>query len=391
MMERIVNIIKEEPFIGEDGLDYIKVTKEILTPRKTFLKGTISGKYRGNKIPDDFDKADLFDFEIYEAEVLCNSKDDFSKNRPFVFPNDFKNLDNQKKIKGKVFPKHKLPEILPVIISANSRTFGINVLEPQLYEFEINRKYHQTEGEEIFGCFNAYVTGYVFDYEKEETEEIIGPIVEEVIEIEPPMECIPSTIETGRFETKPNYIRKEVKCFNHNDTVWSNWEYTGRKIGASTPNGLGCLSDIIGILGAILFLVFLVAVLPAIGYFAVFYIAILIISLIAPYLKWVFRIIGTILMIAFIGSLINAFTHNSHNYSPKPLIDNQKETSETNVPIDNTGNANNQKKNTENDYLIKKYREWKDYDGNSYKGYYTLKKSDIEKAVYYKTNLQIMP
>lgn len=234
MMEKIVNIIREEPFVGEDGLDYIKVTKEILTPRKTFLKGTISGKYRGNKIPDDFDKADLFDFEIYEAEILCNSIDDFSKNRPFIFPNDFKNLDNQKKIKGKVFPKSKLPEILPVIISANNKTFGINVLEPQLFEFEINRKYHQTEGEEVFGCFTAYATGYVFDYEREEIIEILGPIIEEPIEvIETPLVCEASTIETGKIETKTNYLRKEFKCKNHSDTVWGKWEYTGRKIGAA--------------------------------------------------------------------------------------------------------------------------------------------------------------
>jgi hypothetical protein len=89
MKDIIVNIIKEEPFVGEDGLDYIKVTKEILTPRKTFLKGTVSGKYRGDKMPDDDEKSDLFDFEIYEAEVTCNSIDDFSKNKPFVFINSF--------------------------------------------------------------------------------------------------------------------------------------------------------------------------------------------------------------------------------------------------------------------------------------------------------------
>ena len=44
MHQKTVNIIKEEPFVEEDGLLYIKVTKEILTPRRTYLKGTISGK-----------------------------------------------------------------------------------------------------------------------------------------------------------------------------------------------------------------------------------------------------------------------------------------------------------------------------------------------------------
>ena len=110
MTEKIVNIIKEEPFVGEDGFEYIKVTKEILTPRKTYLKGTVSGKYRGDKIPDDSDKSSLFDFEIYEAEVTCNSIDDFSKNKPFSFPHDFKNITNANKIKGSVFPRKNYPK-----------------------------------------------------------------------------------------------------------------------------------------------------------------------------------------------------------------------------------------------------------------------------------------
>ena len=212
MTEKIVNIIKEEPFVGEDGLDYIKVTKEILTPRKTYLKGTISGKYRGNKILDDSDKSSLFDFEIYEAEVTCNSIDDFSKNKPFTFPHDFKNISNANKIKGSTFPKEKLPQTLPVIITANNKTFGINVLEPQLYEFTINRKEHQIDGDEVFGTFNAYITGYVFDYEREEVEEVIGPIIEPPPPPPPPKPCESNGIKTGEFEEKECYKRYEYFC-----------------------------------------------------------------------------------------------------------------------------------------------------------------------------------
>lgn len=389
-MEKIVNIIKEEPFIGEDGFDYIKVTKEILTPRKTFLKGTISGKYRGNKIPDDFDKADLFDFEIYEAEVLCNSIDDFSKNKPFVFPNDFKNLDNQEKIKGTVFPKNKLPTTLPVVVTANNKTFGINVLDPKLYEFEINRKFHQTEGDEVFGSFDAYITGYVLDYEREEVEEILRLIGEQVdVGPFPPIVCEPSTIETGKTEIKGNYIRKEFKCKNQDNTIWGKWEYTGRPVGGSA----GCLDDFIGIIAAIIFLIFLVALIPALGYFALFFIALFLISILSPYLKWVFRILGIIILIGFIGSLINSFNHRSTRYNPNPRVveNSQKETSETIEPIVDTTTNSSTSENNKNDYLIKKYREWEDYDGNFYKGYYTLKQSDIKDAAYYKTNLQIDP
>ncbi|MGH2664861.1 hypothetical protein [Flavobacterium sp.] len=393
MLEKIVNIIKEEPFLGEDGLSYVKVTKEILTPRRTYLKGTINGKYRGNKIPDDYDKLDLFDFEIYEAEILCVSIDDFSKNRPFVFPNDFKNISSEKRMKGKVFPKSKLPEILPVIITANKKTFGINVLEPKLFEFEMIRKYHQTEGDEVFGMFNAFVTGYVVDFVREEINEIIGPISIETTTIKEPYSvddiCILSNVETGKTEIKGNYIRKEFKCKNHNDNIWGKWEYVGVGV---TSSGVGCLNEIIGVFGVLLFLGFLISVLPGFVYFIGFYIIILLLGFLAPYLKWIVRILGIILLIAFFGSLIKSFTQSTNRYNPSPVVvDAQRETEERRRPIvDNKDtDETDSNSNNEKDYYITKYRVWKDYDGNKYEGYYKLKQSDVNKAHVYKRNLSI--
>lgn len=389
----IVKIIKQEPFVGEDGLDYIKVTKEILTPRKTYIKGLISGKYRGDKIPDDDEKSDLYDFEIYEAEVNCNSIDDFRKNLPFIFPNDFKNIDAKKKIKGKPFPKSKLPEVLPVIISTDNKTFGINVLEPKIFEFSVIRKLHQTEGNEVFGSFNAYITGFVFDYERKEEEEIIGPISTPPLPPVPPnpIPCKISDIETGKTETDGNYIRKEFKCKNHNDNIWGKWEYNGNKHGGSYHTNTGCLGDAIGIIGVILFLIFLIAILPGLGYFILFYLAILLISILAPYLKWIFRGLGVLLLILFVSSFIKLFTSNSSSYVPKPsIVDNSREKKETVNPIiENNSNKNEPNKTNNNDYLIKKYREWNDYDGNIYSGYYTLKMSDIKNAKSYKANLNV--
>jgi len=393
MKDTIINIIKEEPFVGEDGLDYIKVTKEILTPRKTFLKGIVSGKYRGDKIPDDDEKSDLYDFEIYEAEVTCNSIADFSKNKPFVFPNDFKNFDNQKKIKGSVFPKSKLPQTLPVIISANNKTFGINVLEPKLFEFSIIRKLHQTEGDQVFGSFNAYITGYVFDYEREEEEEIIGPIVGPP---PPPSrkKCESNGIKTGEFEEKPGYIRYEYFCKHHPDTVWGPWE----RITVGDGDGRGCLVETFSIIGVILFLIFLIAMLPSLGYIILLYLAFLVIGLLGPYLKWIFRAIGIVLLIAFLSSLINSFNHSSSRYYPKPpvVVNSEREKRETTEPIidSSSSNSNSDRNNSNNkpkDYLIKRYREWQDYDGNLYQGYYTLRKSEIDNAHSFKSNLQIQP
>ena len=375
MTEKIVNIIKEEPFVGEDGFDYIKVTKEILTPRKTYLKGTVSGKYRGDKIPDDSDKSSLFDFEIYEAEVTCNSIDDFSKNKPFTFPHDFKNITNANKIKGSVFPREKLPQTLPVIISANNKTFGINVLEPQLFEFTINRKEHQIDGDEVFGTFNAYITGYVFDYEKEEVEEVLGPIIEPPPPPPPPpppKPCESNGIKTGKEEKKDGYIRYEYFCKHHPDTVWGPWN----KIPGGTEPG-GCLKQLLGIIGLILFIAFLIAVLPGLLYFIGFLVILFLIGLLGPYFKWIFRILGIIFLIAFLGSLVKTCTNGTQHYNPTPIVDPVVQ------PVVNPNPK------PLNDEWIIRHRNWTDYDGNRYEGYYKIKRSSLDNAKYYKNNLNL--
>jgi hypothetical protein len=386
MHDILEKIIKVEPFIGEDGLDYNKVTKEISTPRKTYLKGTITGKYRGDRISNE---SDLFDFEIYEAEVLCNSIEDFRKNRPFVFPNDFKNIDNQKKIKGTVFPKEKLPTTLPVAIIANEKSFGVNVLEPQLFEFDIVRKFHQTDIDDVFGTFNAFITGYVFDYEKKIVEVIDGPIVEtdplevpEEIPSKKPSSCQALNIKTGETQTKGNYTRSEYYCKNHNDKTWGNWEYKNNDIGTNQ----GCFSSIIGIIGLILGVLFLITILPGILYFIGFFIIMFLISILAPYLKWIMRVIGVLLLIGFISSLINTFNQGSQRYIPTPVVvDKPREVvEERSTIIDTTNNQLNK-----NDTLITRYRIWQDYEGKKYEGSYQLRLSDLKNATYHKNNLPL--
>ena len=264
ILEKIINI---EPFLGEDGKNYHTVTKEISTPRKTFLKGIITGKYRGDRIPSELD---LFDFEIYEAKVLCHSKDDFRKNKAFEFPRDFKNIDNVDKIKGTVFPKEKLPTTLAVLITANEKSFGINVLDPQLYEFTSERKYHQIEGDEVFGQFNAFISGYVFDYEKTIVQEIVGPIIEQKTQpltapIATSSPCEISSTETGAIQTKGNYTQKEYYCKNHDHKVWGKYEANK----STHESNFGCFSFIVGIFSLLFIILFLIFALPGLIYIVI--------------------------------------------------------------------------------------------------------------------------
>ncbi len=390
----IINIIDEVPFVGEDGLDYIKVTKEILTPRKTYLKGTITGKYRGNKIDEESDKSNYFDFEIYEAEVLCNSLDDFRKNKPFEFPKDFKNLENKTKIKGTAFPKEKLPPTLLVQIKANDKSFGVNVLKPQLFEFDIVRKLHQMDGEDVFGTFNAFITAFVFDYEREEVEEIVKADNVTTIDDEPvetifDSSCECSTIETGKTESKGDYVRKEYKCKNHDDNVWGDWAYQRKE-----PTGWsGCFSQIFALIAIIIGLFFLIKLFPFLLIFGGIYLVLFLIGSFAPYLKWIFRVLVIILLIAFLSSLAKTCSSSSSHYTPAPLVvDTPREINPpVIVPIVDPADTNpiDTVEKPVRDSIITRFRSWKDYSGKNYEGKYQIKLSDFKNAHYYKNSLNI--
>lgn len=394
MREILEEIIKVEPFIGEDGFNYKTVTTEISIPRKTYLKGTIQGKYRGDRIEPE---SDLFDFEIYEAEVFCDSKHDFSKNKPFVFPRDFINKYKQATIKGTIFPKEKLPQTLAVAIMSNESSFGVNVLEPQLFEFNSIRKYHQTEGDEVFGKFNAYITGYVFDYEKEIVEKIVGPIIDikspngPIEKSDTPsiktLECKVSNIKTGETQTNGNYTRTEYFCKNHNHKIWSSWKYNKN----NPPAGPGWFSSIVGIIGLIFGVIFLLTILPGIFYFIGFLIIVFLIGILGPYLKWIVRIIGLFLLIGFISSLVNTVSQESRRFNPAPIVvDKPREVVEERTVItDETIDQTDERSNVFQDTLITRYRIWHDYEGKKYEGKYQIRLSDLKKAKYYKENLTI--
>ena len=95
-MNIIETILNEESFQGKDGKLYKKVTKELKIPRKTFMRGTIEGKYRGDLLLSDekLHNSSFYDFEIYEAQVSSSHPEDFQKNKEFDAI-------------GKAFPKEK--------------------------------------------------------------------------------------------------------------------------------------------------------------------------------------------------------------------------------------------------------------------------------------------
>lgn len=244
---------------------------------------------------------------------------------------------------------------------------------------------HQIDGEEIFGSFNAYITGFILDHQVETVEEIELVKDEEHKTSITPIPCTASNLETGKIETRNNYIRKEYKCKNHNHNLWGNWEYLKKDQNNNIyiNSNTGCLNHFFGIIGVLFGLTFLIFILPGIIYIIAFFSIILLLGHLGPFLKIGLRIIGILFLIGFIASIIHSFNMQIHYYNPKPLIvDSPRETTPIIEPVKNSDNATS-------DSIITRYRSWKDYYGNKYEGRYQIKLSDYKKAHLYKQSIQI--
>lgn len=364
----IVTILHEEFFIGEDGNRYVSRTKEILTPRKTFLKGEISGKYRGDRIflENPGPNRALFDFEIYEATVECGSRDNFRKEKPF-------------KVKGKIeFPREKLPNTIPVTILSEGHVYDVNILEPALYNFESIRKYRQVHGTEAFGHFTAFITGYIFDYERTEITivEKDVPITEPevVTEVLSPL----AGVTLSKSNAVGNYFQKQ-KADRYGNTV-NYWQFK------PVPEPSGCFSGIIGSIALVGTLLFLVVLLPGFGYLLAFAAIMMLLTFLRPLWKWIVRIGVVFFLILFGLSLFRvAMPRQGHSSSATKDDAREVHTAETPAPVDTE--QKNTATNRSSDSLIKRFRAWDDYAGHHYEGYYTVRRSDFNSSHYHKENI----
>lgn len=387
----IENIISKEPFIGTDGRKYLRICKEQLHPRQTFLKGEISGNYRGIKLFDESEKSRVFDIEIYEAIVTCADETCFRKNVPFEYPVDFPGAVAEK---SQPFPKEKLPTTLPVTLEAKGKSFGVNILEPRLYQYKIDRKHHQIDGDEVYGSFKALISGYILDHERVELEENI-PIHEEDVFIEKEIPCVASYIKTGEFQTKGIYTQYEYYCKNHHDcTVWGPYTNTLKQ---PTVSETGCAQNIIGLTAGSLFVIFLLSVFPGFGYLLAILIGITLITWLGPWLKWIFRAIAFVFAIAFfLGLYESAKTSSVRNYRAPRSTETRHETtttSESETIIEHLRNNDNSNlvdvNEKEVDTVIKHFRSWRDYRGNNYSGYYEISGNDFREAARFKNDVPI--
>jgi hypothetical protein len=283
-----------------------------------------------------------------------------------------------------------LPQTIPCTISikGNSAEYSVVIHEPQVRDIKFSRKLHQDEGHEIFGTIEAEITGYILDFTKEEYidkeylvenagTQVPRPVTEQT-------KLSETLVPTGNVEYKDGYQRTEYYYSDYKSKYWGKWKYT-KPIGTTSTEG--CLSSGLGIIGTIIGIVFLLLLLPRLAFILPFLLIPLIFSFIpSAAWTWIFRIIGGFLLIAFIASLINAFSHSTRTYIPKPIVQDRPEEKKPQLnPIIDTTNSVDFP-----DTLITHFRAWQDYDGNSYEGKFWVRKSALFNAHTFKNNLSLV-
>lgn len=366
----------EQVFFDESGRKYKIVAKTREIPRKTYLLGTITGKYWGelDELKEQvYENEKFYDFNIYEAEVKVLEKDGIATT-PFVFKPDA------------IFPKEKLPKTIPctIAIKGHTREYDVVLHEPQLRKVTFNRRLHQEEGQEVFGTVHADITGYILDIRTEEYNEreyVVENTKSSLPAPEKEAKNTKTTVPTGNTEYRDGYKRTEYYHSNYKEAYWSNWSYT-KPLGTTTEEG--CFSSVAGILGTVIGAIFLILLLPRLLVVLPFILLIVLFRLIpSTAWYWLLRVLGILLLWLFIISVIGALIHYNQRYTPTPVVqDSPEENKPQFVPVVDTSTTNQQP-----DTLISHYRSWKDYDGNQYDGKFWVRKSAYINAGNFKNNL----
>lgn len=368
--QKIADDVPGEIFTDENGRLYKRVLKSREIPRKTYLLGTLHGKYWGEidtEKEEEFEYSKFYDFHIYESDVT----DAEISITPFEFTPDSR------------FPRERLPQLLPIIVKKDGNEYDINIYEPQLGNIKFISKLHQTDGKEIFGTIEAKITGYLLDFITEEYE------VNEYLQDAKPgitlksLDPTKTFVPTGNAESKNGYQRTEYYYSDYKSKYWSDWKY---KRQAHTATNEGCLSSGLGILGAIIGIVFLILLLPRIVFLLPFLLLLLIFRIIPETAwNWIFRIAGILLLLGFIASIFNAINHTSRSYHPRLIVqDKPEERKSLYDPVIDTVNNNPVK-----DTIIIHYRSWKDYSNTQYEGKFWVRQSAFLSASAFKANLSI--
>lgn len=363
--------------VNKNKRTYTKTTTVDIEER-TYLKGKIFIKYFGkhdekeveNILRETFYKITVTETEafienIHKQHLTKEFKDVFASNKPIT-------LNIKQPINCKVSSQNGN------VVDYKLEILDLTIPSPELIDVT------KHEGES-FGTMTGTFYGYV-----KETK-----TYEENIVVE---ECYG---ETGRTEKKneggKEYFRKEY--YNSDCTkYWGNWTVDPvRKTAQASANSQtrsysygkdndGCLGSFGGIFGALLSILFILFLIPQLGFLLPFFAIPFLFNLIPSkighwFAKIAFALFGLIFLLAIMAAITSKRDKESEQagFTPKPRI-----IKPTYTPV-----LDSQSNQQLTDTLISHHIYWNDYHEKTYEGTFSVKKSAVNQAHLYKENLNI--
>ncbi len=187
---------------------------------------------------------------------------------------------------------------------------------------------------------------------------------------------------TGRTQKAGNYTRSENKYAN-SQVNWGPWRYSSQTI----PANSGCLDSLGSFLLVGLGGMFILFLVPKLTFLLPFLLIPFLLNLLPlNFWNWSFRIafilFGLFFSLAIITSIFRLENRNNEQkvVKPIPVIDKPKYT-----PV-----INPRLRDHVLDTMIAHRMVWTDYNGKAYDGNFSVRKSALDQAHFYKQNLDII-
>lgn len=342
---------KENTYFDANGRMYRKEFFEKKIPIHTFIYGKLVGKFHSDKKKTNDERAEYFDFKIYEAEVEILYKGAIPKR--FV-------ADEQSII---TINTNQLPEKIYFFEKREDEKiyYNLNIQNPEFHNFKFIPLYQQNDDDEAFGTVEGEIYGFLTRYE---TEKWYKKRYRKIKLISKKDE----KVETDKEKTtKINYNVAHRRL----EKIFSSINSRVEKI-PFINNFSRCFRNIIIAL-AVMSFSFLMGFTP-IAIIAFLWLFYLINKCYFNWFRYIAYFLGFLFLLGLVFSLLNTNWDGPEPYIPK--TDNQQQTKPQLVKIIRLISG----ERTE-DLIYTHKMIWYGYNGEKYEGEYNMKHSDYKTSI----------
>ena len=227
-----IEIVKQfgEP-VDRRGVKVRKVTTTKLVPRRTFIKGTLKGKYWGEHENDDTllkDVGQFYNITLYESEIFVD-REGIRTGDSITFSDFLAGISKTSSFTSHqhIDPSQLKNNVLVVHYEGSVNRYKIDLHEPRLYNTNIVHALHQSSDQEVFGSIESSICGYLLD--KKEVVEESYDVVEDIPALPvPPILIRDSTVDNvieqeGTNTIDNRTIPEQEEHINDNNDKSKRW------------------------------------------------------------------------------------------------------------------------------------------------------------------------